>query len=803
MIAREFDTTVANLVLWNKIKDPNYIVVGQELNVSEATPAETQSTPQMAVVNVFGLQSNSDRTVYASWTWSGETPDHYEVKWYYDTGDGIWFVGNSSNIDKDETQAIYNAPTNALSVKFIVRPVAPSTSKWSTTTTWTASWSTAKIYNFIDNPPTTPSAPTVTLKDYTLTASLVNLNVNGTQIEFQIVKDDSSIFNTGKANITTASASYACTVSPGGNYKVRCRSIRGSLYSEWSEYSSNVGTKPDAPAGITVCKATSETAVYLEWKSVNTAVSYDLQFTTKKEYFDGSDQVNSVTDIEFAKYTKTGLESGQEYLFRVRAVNEQGPSAWSGITSVVIGKAPAAPTTWSSVTTAITGEPLNLYWIHNSEDGSSQTYAELELTIDNVTEKYTIKNSTDEDEKDKTSVYSIATSDYIEGTKIQWRVRTAGITNTYGDWSVQRTVDIYTPPTLELSVTNVNGDPLETLESFPFYIYGLAAPNTQLPIGYHLIVTANESYETVDNVGNTKTVNSGEQIYTKYFDTSDPLMVEMSAGNINLENNISYTITCIVSMNSGLTAESSFEFTVAWTDVGYFPNAEMSIDKDTLVAYIHPYAIDSSWNLVDGVKLSVYRREFDGGFTEIATGLNNIDNTFVTDPHPSLDYARYRIVAISDDTGTVSYYDVPGYPVDEKTVIIQWNEDWTTFHAMNEDKQDQAPWTGSILKLPYNIDISDSNRSDVSLIEYIGRKHPVSYYGTQLGETSSWNVEIDKSDKETLYALRRLKIYMGDVYVREPSGSGYWANISVSFSQKHCETTIPVTLSVTRVEGGI
>ena len=44
---------------------------------------------------------------------------------------------------------------------------------------------------------------------------------------------------------------------------------------------------------------------------------------------------------------------------------------------------------------------------------------------------------------------------------------------------------------------------------------------------------------------------------------------------------------------------------------------------------------------------------------------------------------------------------------------------------------------------------------------------------------------------------------MGDVYVREPSGSGYWANIKVSFSQAHKEVVIPVTLELTRVEGGV
>ena len=91
---------------------------------------------------------------------------------------------------------------------------------------------------------------------------------------------------------------------------------------------------------------------------------------------------------------------------------------------------------------------------------------------------------------------------------------------------------------------------------------------------------------------------------------------------------------------------------------------------------------------------------------------------------------------------------------------------------------------------------------DVSLVKYAGRKRPVTYYGTQLGETSTWNTVIPKDDEETLYALRRLAVWTGDAYVREPSGSGYWANIGVSFSQRHRDLTIPVTLSIKRVEGG-
>ena len=64
-------------------------------------------------------------------------------------------------------------------------------------------------------------------------------------------------------------------------------------------------------------------------------------------------------------------------------------------------------------------------------------------------------------------------------------------------------------------------------------------------------------------------------------------------------------------------------------------------------------------------------------------------------------------------------------------------------------------------------------------------------------------VDIPKEDKETLYAVRRLSEWMGDCYVRESSGSGYWANIKVSYNVAYSDVTIPVTLNVTRVEGGM
>jgi hypothetical protein len=232
------------------------------------------------------------------------------------------------------------------------------------------------------------------------------------------------------------------------------------------------------------------------------------------------------------------------------------------------------------------------------------------------------------------------------------------------------------------------------------------------------------------------------------------------------------------------TGEQVYQGTTAYGEIVYYCQVETAV-------------------VISGVSLSVYRREFDGGFTELATGLSSSQNTFVADPHPALDYARYRIVATTDSTGAVSYCDLPGFPVGGKAAVIQWDEALSNFDATSEDAIEEPAWAGSMLKLPYNIDVSDAGAPDVELVEYIGRKHPVGYYGTQRGHTATWNVDIEADDEETLYAIRRLQNWMGDAYVREPSGSGYWASVRVSFSQKHCELTIPVTFTITRVEGGV
>jgi hypothetical protein len=431
-------------------------------------------------------------------------------------------------------------------------------------------------------------------------------------------------------------------------------------------------------------------------------------------------------------------------------------------------------------------------------------------------------------------------------------------------------------------LSDKTGTIVDNLDSFPFYIRAdvdLDSYRIQKPIGYHLRVVSDEYYETADDAGNSVVINPGDAVYSKYFDTDEALIVEMSANNINLESGITYSVYCSADMSSGLSIEQSYQFSVNWIDLEYSIDATINVNTDTYTAIITPYCVDStvhfvvddiagmsvgesyqvddfilnvtgldtalnevickfdsmtlynaiwedvyqsgtmelvsddetktvsytSWFIdkqyIDNIELAVYRREYDGTYVEIASRIPN-NGTAITDPHPSLDYARYRLVAKDTVTGAITFYDMVGYPVHGSSVVIQWNEEWSTFDV-DDIVVDSPEWTGSLVKLSYNIDVTDNRKREVALVKYAGRENPVSYYGTQRDETSSWTMVVPKDDKETIYALRRLSLWTGDVYVREPSGMGYWANITVSFSQKHKDTTIPVVLDIVGVEGGV
>ncbi len=836
----------------NNIKDKDLIYVGQILKLSEGESSSSGSsgsstsstTSSQFSIWGFGLQSDdtSGRAMIVNWNEhnNNETAG-YTVRWQQYLY-GKW-VGSDTDINHKEDmycQSTFTADKSATKVKVQVRPYYKN--KDGAITYWnTVSWSKVLEYDFSNNPPVTPDVPTVTIKDRTLTAYIENIDaskLDATCVKFNIVKNNTSSIHTSSditINTTTNYVAYQYDIEYGSNYKVRCCSVSAKgKESGWSNFSSNIGTKPSAPSAITVYRrnkrADGSITAYLEWTAVTNAEYYVIEYVTEKNDFETAPGNIQETRTEDARTTieVTDIQAGEDYFFRVRAARQtEGESDPSPIVTVPIGEPPAAPTTWSSSKSAFVGESMELNWTHNSRDGSTQTFANLGLKINNddwITFVFT--NTTNATTGDRIDTYDFTYGKAIsykgelhvelntshaklKNAKIVWKVRTAGVTDEFSDtdWSTDRTIHIYERPGIALSVTNAvsGGSAIETLTSFPFYIHAnveLESYEYQKPIGYYLRVVSNESYETVDNAGRTKMINQGDAVYSKYFDTDRALIVEMSASNVDLESGMRYTVLCSADMNNGLSIEHAYDFTVSWTDVEYIINATISVDNNTYAAVIKPYCETIRGALVENVTISVYRREYNGALTEIATDIPN-NGTSVTDPHPSLDYARYRLVARDRNTGAISFYDMPGHRVGCTSVIIQWDEEWSMFETSDEYSLDVPPRSGSILILPYNVKISDNRKREVSRVAYAGREYPVSYHGTLISESSSWSTTIPKNDVETIYALRRLSLWPGSAYIREPSGMGFWANITPSFNVDYGTVSIPITLEVVRVEGGM
>lgn len=829
---------------WPTIADANgvprsnpVIYVGQVFTIpgiTTPTPVPTPA-PQPPVVKTptidwFALDAGTTRSMFCTWSFDRSNTKNYEVKWEYDTGTGGWRIG-TQNTTTDK-QSAYSAPDNAKKVRVSITPKSDN---------WSDGGTVTREYDFSNNPPELPPAPSFSIdeKDVML-IEITNIQeeINANSIEFAIYQDDTFKYRTGTATINKEAryCKFTTTVDPGHKYKVRCRAVRGNIYGGWTDYTDNDLSTPVAPSDITTLRSqkiseqqATQYAVFVEWPEVPSAKSYLVEWTTNVEYFD-TGEVSSQQTEEGAgpRLLVTGIELGYEYYFRVASLNEKGQSkTYTPIKSVRLGTRPIAPTTYSNVNSCVLGEDLKLYWIHNSTDGSIETTARIHFTIidsahpelkpTEITK--VIPNNRPEEEKNKTSVYVINTNDpewatVGEGYIIKWKVQTAGVIAEYSEWSVEREVNVYAPPSLTLDILDNNGNSVEEINNFPFYISVLSEPPAQTPISYYIEVVALQAYQTVDNVGKVKMVSIGDKVYQRYYDPQENpwrFLLEMTPGNIDLENNIQYAINITVSLNSGLSTSNTKNISVYFDEVFYDVFAEVIINKDTYEASIHPYCnkydeiegkIVSS--LVENCTLAVYRNEYDGTYTLIESGIANEENLFITDPHPALDYARYRVVATMNDTGAISYADIPPVEFKESAIIIQWAEEWASFNSDNEGSGVVEPaWSGSLLKLPYNISISENKNMDVSLVNYVGRKRPVSYYGTHLGETATWSVDIPKDDKETLYAIRRLSIWTGDVYVREPSGTGYWANVTVSYNIKYSDLVIPVTIAITRVEGGI
>lgn len=522
----------------------------------------------------------------------------------------------------------------------------------------------------------------------------------------------------------------------------------------------------------------------------------------------------------------------------------------------------AAPTAIDTLAGYASDEAITLAWVHNSAQESTQSGYQVEVT---VTKPGGLPTSRVVEAMEPTdgSTYTLDVGDWglaADGTRVEWRVRTCGAQfRVYGPWSRTQSFQVFARPAASVSVpSEVHAFPIE-VEASAVSSGGGSLSDENAAISYTVEIVAGEGFEYEDRDGTMRHVAEGEVVFTRTIDSRDEgfdpsgWVCAVGAMDARIIGGIAYNARATVLTAQGMRAEAEVGFTAYWDDTmpdpfctaerdleGYTvllapfcgsysyeegpdvpsgdvpPAEEMTADeRDAMDEWVvTPAPQDYASEYIDGpaepivmnrevydlrenTVLSVYRVT-PSGPVEIATNMPNDGSAACLDPHPDFGSTTYRAVATDTETGLQSAYEFEvEMPIDR--IVVQWDEQWVEGGV----ESFFAAYMGNRIELNHNMETSETYAQDAALREYAGRSHPVSYYGTQQGQTASiGGVLVKGYEEETLRKVRELAAWRGDAYVREPLGTGYWANVRPSVSSTFGSAAISVTLDVARVEGG-
>lgn len=554
---------------------------------------------------LYGLDIVNDHFV-AKWDCDWDHIDKFSVSWQVYNSDrwdqiGSTDITNIEEIYGVDGKYVYTVGTsitdimadnpNAITFRIYVKPVAK---------TWyndengnpVPYWSTGDgepsqaQYNLkiTDLPPLappdsyticefkTPGNKTLLTVGY---EGLINSNnginsVRASQIEYVLYEyPNTTPAETKTVIIESGVAETTFQLEPGKSYQIKARSKEGNNYSSYNAISERIYTIPAAPTGLSARVTNTSTSLNLSyvvnWNSVYSATSYEIEIAQNREYFDVNGMTESET-VELPTYTKIGVNGG-EYFFRVRAINNSGESEWSTIEPLIIGKAPLAPTTWTTDTIYTIGDTINFYWKHLSKDGTREYVGQIDIMHEDTTHEYHTVSRENQNEEDwgKNNVYNFSTSGIVRSERLVYRVRTAGVTMQYGEWSEPKEIMVYAVPESRVSINLVYADehdisymPINIrAESYDYHNtstgqYTMSQETTEIT----MTITANGGYIYQDYYGNMIRVKAGDVVYKKSQlpsgATSSVFTHQLTYDELYMHSSGSYTLKVEFLFESGM-----------------------------------------------------------------------------------------------------------------------------------------------------------------------------------------------------------------------------------------------------------
>ena len=779
---------------------------------------------------------------YEYWTGSVKRSGNGVTEVWSSAGTTDYSVAASEIANTNTFRVSWTAPANALKARARVLPVAKPKSSDDNTPKYKGKYTGKKTVDFrTDALPAPTISASLDADTSQVTVTVTSSDADARTCQIQAINAAKSVkYDSKSVSLSNGGYTIRTGVTAGETWTFQAlvRSHGDSAESPWA-YATPVIAKPPAPTLSSVA-ASGDDGIKATYSSV-LCQSYTVEYVADSyEYFKTNrDAVRTVTNVEGTTFIQTGLELGHNWYVRVRAVNQTGEGPWStGQSAAKLVLTPDVPTTFDTDPSYKRSDSARLRWVHNCEGNSEQSAAQVAVKLstqtdsqatvtdvatdmflvkslssysDNSVVKWRVRTKGNRSEWSPWSVWrqftvydlpSVTCSLSQNGafTLVQtseqgysgkqpneegWYEYSAeGGYSATEDVAVEVGKDYYRFNASGTSSASTVGN---ALRSIPLLVTINSQGGGGAPVGYHLTFIALEgySYEAID--GTEIMVPEGSVVYQKDYVTSSRRFNTEVGIEAGLQDGVSYAVVAEVAMNSGLHATSTrYLLDVDFNSKIPEPEGEVVFSPDDLTAEVRCACYEEidgpgdtfTLRLVNGVDLSVYRINADRSVTLVQQGLPNTGNVSVVDPHATFGTCRYRIVARSLETGESVYSDEESSSV-HSTCCVQWDESWSEYVESEDDSAGAMhTYTGNRIDGIYNLNLDESGNMQSEDAEYIGRKHPVSYYGTQRGHTADYRVDFPKYDTETLMKCRRLMDYAGDAYVREPSGLGFWARIS-------------------------
>lgn len=366
------------------------------------------------------------------------------------------------------------------------------------------------------------------------------------------------------------------------------------------------------------------------------------------------------------------------------------------------------------------GTSARITWAINHPDGSPQTRAEVEYS--NGDETHVLRIETEQSA-------SIPLDN--EG---QWqiRVRTVGVNQFPGEWSLPVTVIVGTLPTVTLGA-----DTPTLVESLPFDV------PVSVTTGHGELVRVSATLDGVD----LKTWVLGNLIH----DWADVVPL----ADAQLTNGQSYTLAVAALDSDGFEASANWSFSVDWLEP---PTAHATVEQSATGVTVHHSVPDVE---PPAISTNVYRTY--GGTEELLAEV--LPGEDVTDPFPPLNTPlTYRVETVSA-TGSTSSIVCAGMVAYSGGCVIDWGDGYSRHLPLmlNYKESRSIEREGSTLRFP---GVTDSN----------GVERPLWYAGPGIEGDPSLSGTIIGIDEEA--ELEECLAWRGPWHLRTNDGKSLWVRLT-------------------------